>query len=620
MTRLLAVALLALSSSALAAAPEKSDGKDVKAEPAPAAQPAASDAPAIAPAAVSDKLDREQLKREVMEEVRRELEKQKEELRSQASAQAQNKALEEEFQFHAERKRLELFELSGYLRVRPELFHKFDLERGDDADGHSLFRTGDCGEKQCTTSATANMRWRLEPTLNVSEDVKVRAQIDVLDNLVLGSTPSGGFGISERTQWSALSEGQAVASERNWLQDSIVVRRVYGEVNTPIGQLMFGRMGSQWGMGVLTSAGNDVDSDYGDTVDRIMFVAPVFDHYVTGMLDFVAEGPTSASRGDVAGQPYDLNQLDDARDYGISIAKRNTDLEITRKLQAGQYVLNYGAMFKYRSQTSDAAAYYAGTDPTAEEGKLVARNASLYIPDVWVKFQTSKLKLELELAGVFGKIGNATSAPGDDSQSVTLTQFGGAATGSYKVLDALDIGLELGFASGDKSPGMGNKPGRGTTKPGSIDGQQYCLTDDCTRDNDINNFRFNRDYRVDMILWREIFDGVTDAFYAKLGAKYEIIDGLGVWANVIYSRAIFGESTPSSHREKPNDPTSPLTGDENLGVEIDAGIRYDSRDGFMAGISYGVLFPLDGLSNQIVNPAKGASTAQAVRGWFVIKY
>ena len=41
--------------------------------------------------------------------------------------------------------------------------------------------------------ASANMRLRVEPTLNVSERVRVKAQIDVLDNYVLGSSASDLF-------------------------------------------------------------------------------------------------------------------------------------------------------------------------------------------------------------------------------------------------------------------------------------------------------------------------------------------------------------------------------------------------------------------------------------------
>jgi len=616
---LLAVLVLALSPSAFAAAPA---APQKPAEPAPAA--------AAAPDAAAPVTDREQIRREVMEEVKKALEKQKEEVRdevrAQVATQTANRALEEEFQFHEEKKKLDLLEVNGYFRVRPELFYQLDLRRGTDPGGFSLFPTP-LSSSDRKTLTDANMRWRIEPTLNVSEDVRIHAQIYMLDNLILGSTPNGGFGLSERTQWSVLSTGQdPPTADKNWLQNSVVVRRVYGEVNTPVGQFVFGRMGSQWGLGMLHNSGGGIDSDYGDTVDRIMFVAKVADHYIVPMLDFVSTGPTSISRAETGGQPLDLDQLDDAHDYSIAVARRDTDLELSRKLAAGQNVINYGAYFTYRRQTQDAAGFYKGTNPyggdqTNLASLVVPRNAELYIPDIWARFQTRKLRVELEAAGVFGKIGDAAVSPGmsaDENQAVTLRQFGAVLQAEYKLLDALNINLEFGFASGDKSPGMGNRTGRGQTKPGSIDGQQYCLAASCTtRDSDITNFRFNRDYRVDLILWREIYDGITDAIYIRPGAKYEITEGLSVWANIIYSRAVYGQSTPSSHLDTTS---GQLVGDENLGVEIDGGVRYDSGDGFIAGVSYGVLFPLAGMNNNDPNNPIGASTAQTVRGWFVIKY
>jgi uncharacterized protein (TIGR04551 family) len=619
-TRLLAVILLALSPSATVLAAEKP--ADKPAEAAKPAEPAAQPAPADAASAdVASRVEREQLKREVMDEVKKALDKQKEEVRdevrAQVATQTANKALEEEFQFHEEKKKLDLFEVNGYFRVRPELFYKFDMQRGADPAGYYLFHPP-ANDVNRVTLSDANMRWRLEPTLNVSEDVRIHAQIDMLDNLILGSTPDGGFGFSQRTPITALSGTQVPpTSDKNWVQNSVTIKRVWGEVNTPVGQFVFGRMGSQWGMGILTSSGSNWDSDYGDTVDRIMFVAKVADHYIVPMLTFASSGTASIRKQDLTGQPYDLAQLDDVHDYGIAIARRDTDLEINRKLQAGQYILNYGVYFTYRRQSLDAtnstAPYSDGVTPAS----FFSRDAQIYTPDIWIKFQTKKLRLELEAVGVFGKIGNPNDQA-DLGQAITLRQFGAAASGNYKILDALDVSLEAGFASGDKAPGMGNLPGRGPTQPGSIDGAQFCVTSSCKNvDTDMNNFRFNQDYRVDMILWREIFNGITDAFYIKPTVKYEITEGLGVWASLIYSRAIYGESTPSSHLDAT---TGQLVGDPNLGVEIDGGVRYDSGDGFTAGISYGVLFPLAGMANNIANPTIDASTAQTVRGWFVIKY
>lgn len=625
MTRLLAVLVLSFSSSAFAAAPPTATAPATP-QQSPAAQPAPETA------ATPVQADRDQLKREVMDEVHKALEKQKQEvrdeLRTQATTQSANRSsLEEEFQLHEEKKKLQLFELSGYYRVRPELFYQLDLRRGTDSDGRTLFPLPASNPNR-KTLADANMRWRLEPTLNVSEDIRLHSQIDIFDNLLFGTTPQGGFGISQRTQWTVLSETQNTPlAGQNWLQNSIAVRRAYGEVNTPVGQFLFGRMGSQWGLGMLANSGNCIDCDYGTTVDRFMFVTQLAGYYIVPMLDFVVSGPSNARQAELQGQPIDIDQLDDGHDYSIIIAKRDTDLELSRKLQAGQDVLNYGVYFTYRHQASDAASFYSQTNnpyggqPT--NFGFVSRDASIYIPDIWAKYQTRKLRLELEAAAILGKIGNAAPAPGSDSQSILLRQFGAVGQGEYKITDSINVNLELGFASGDKAPGMGNLPGRGVTKAGSIDGQQWCLSAaECPGgkiDNSVTNFRFNRDYRVDLILWREIFDGITDAVYIRPGVKYEITEGLGLWANIIYSRAVFGASTPSSHTD-PSDTSGKITGDANLGLEIDGGLRYDSGDGFLAGVSYGVLFPFAGLNNNLPNLTSSSSTAQTVRGWFVIKY
>ncbi len=85
--------------------------------------------------------------------------------------------------------------------------------------------------------------------------------------------------------------------------------------------------------------------------------------------------------------------------------------------------------------------------------------------------------------------------------------------------------------------------------PGDIDGPHYYCpaTGGCaTGDAYITNFRFNPSFRPDMILFRELIGGVTDALYFKPNASYKIADGFNIFAAVIYSRAIYATSTPST--------------------------------------------------------------------------
>src|SRR5262249_1120252 len=94
-------------------------------------------------------------------------------------------------------KQLQFFELSGYMRFRTEFWHDFHLGFRDNGLGTPFqvpadcYQTGVTGNNCDQTLSTANMRLRMEPTFNVSEQVRVKAQVDFLDNLVLGSTPEG---------------------------------------------------------------------------------------------------------------------------------------------------------------------------------------------------------------------------------------------------------------------------------------------------------------------------------------------------------------------------------------------------------------------------------------------
>src|SRR5512138_1782396 len=71
--------------------------------------------------------------------------------------------------------KLQFIELDGYLRLRGDLYDDLDLDAGRDAHGtgNYLFPIPLRGNESRGTLAGANMRLRLEPTINVSEQVRV---------------------------------------------------------------------------------------------------------------------------------------------------------------------------------------------------------------------------------------------------------------------------------------------------------------------------------------------------------------------------------------------------------------------------------------------------------------
>jgi len=578
----------------------------------------------------------------------------REEMRAQAATVAATSAGSTWETEAAAHRKLDLVELHGYFRVRPELLHKFDLDQPPDNSGYWLFPRPD---GQFTTSgltgghsiAGTNMRFRLDPTLNISEEVRIKAQVDALDNVVWGSTPQYAYVRQDRVDIGILGASAVPPIPSvNSTQSNLAVKRVWGEVATPIGLLKFGRMGDQYGLGIVHNDGNCLDCDYGSTVDRFQFVAePLPGFFLVPTIDFDLEGLVSG-RTNSQGQPYDVTNADDAHTFGIIVARKDTDQKARTRIDAGGTIFNYGLFFQYRSQNYEYksnGSSFSEQDPyIIPSGSLsrIPRSAYLFIPDIWLKLERKAFRLELEVAAYLGKARgclsnlNGTSTNCDFAQELTIAQYGGALQTEWRLIEgALKIGLEVGAASGDSAPGWGAKPNRPSrqTRPastasgaqwGDYDGAQYGQRP-CTptgpqnqlcQDNDIRNFRFNQDYRIDLILWREIIGGITDALYVKPGVSYAFNDALSVFGAFIYSKALKPTSTPSGDSTQ-------------LGFEINAGVRYQTDDGFYAQLAYGILFPFDGLKFNYTQPPTASpfistpispGIAQAIRAQLGIRF
>jgi uncharacterized protein (TIGR04551 family) len=533
--------------------------------------------------------------------IERAVEKAKEDIRNEVRAEIQGAQSAAEFLGAvAEGPKLEFFEIDGYYRFRGQLFNNLSLKGGRDASGRLLFPIAldQTGESR-TTLATANMRLRLEPTLNVSEHVRVRAQVDVLDNHVLGSSTSSLYDDPGSPFPTTFYGSSRVVADGDPRLDRPYVspKRVWAEVQTPVGLLSFGRMPSHWGLGVMANAGAGIDEDFGDTVDRIQFALPSVSTPIgrltfVPILDFENEGalyadPRAASG---TGQPFDAESGDDGRNYALKIARLDTDDEIRRKTERNAASVNYGAYYNYRTQRYLYPQWeQQGFDPTlvSTTGPVekVHRSAYAHVIDFWFRFLTARWRLEAEVVGVYGSIGDVRS---DASQAqppkVLMRQWGGAAVLEYKLSpNKLMVGGEVGAASGDAAAGFGNVPQLGPQPYGSLEGAQWSANDRAIR-----NFRFNPAYRVDLILFRQILGGVTDAVYVKPKLRWDPFPGLSLDTQLVYARALDASSTPSASPDGSG-------GSANLGVELDTILTYTAGDGFQAWMQYGLLQPMSGL-------------------------
>lgn len=366
--------------------------------------------------------------------------------------------------------------------------------------------------------------------------------------------------------------------------DSFRVKRAWGEVLLPFGLLSAGRMGAlmDWGTGFFINSGSCLDCDLGDSGDRIALTTPLWGHLITLAVDFGASGPTSAAlRADP--QAFNLDNHDDVMSYALVFARYDTPQVVERYRRAGRTVIQYGVLASLRTQEYDLPAYYLGADLDASSAAqgAVRRGLLAFAADFWFGLRRGPLRLDLEGALILSTIDNASLIPGTEMlQQTTSRQFGAVARAVYERAD-LHFELEFGLASGDNAPGFGVRSplGQATSQPGDLDGPQLKIPGDTS----INNFRFNPDYHVDLILWRRIIGTVTDAFYGRPSVSYRALPGLWLKADLISSLAMEASSTPS--------------GDRGLGVELDFTARYELQAGFVASLAYGVLFPLPGLRN-----------------------
>jgi uncharacterized protein (TIGR04551 family) len=556
-----------------------------------------------------------------------------------------------------------IIELHGYFRTRGEMYHNFALGRGTQAgEEHSLWpqpldnsytqvngtarqvllcgspgangQLGQCSDK---TEAHANLRLRLNPEIHVSDNLRIMSQIDLLDNLVLGSTPDayamrpGGTspsgyrqaGVNGYAPLGAFSTTQSPPTAGvNGYRNSIDVQRVWAEYLTPVGQLRFGRMPNHWGLGMLYNSGDGLDHDYQTNIDRIMLVSGIksMDLYFGGSWDFISSGPTNASPYDVyGGQPRNTANLANVNQWSAFIAKR-TNPELQRlKLARNDLVVNGGIYAVYRKQLIDVKAGDTAVtvDPSAGTGNtnngFERRGAEEIVPDAWLQILWNKLRIEAELATMWGSIENTSyaGAGGTVEKPLKLRMWGLATQTEFRAVeDKLRVQFGAGWSSGDPNV-EGLAPGSNGLQVRKGEGA-------------MSTFRFNPSYQVDYIFFRRIMSRVQGAYYFRPSVEYDFMRNpngqkLGGGAAIIWSRASEFIQTPGNKRD--------------LGVELDLQVYYQSKDGslnddpnkmggFYAALQYGVFFPLGGLdylpSESAGTNAKAGvnyevSTAQTVR-------
>ncbi len=475
------------------------------------------------------------------------------------------------------------FAAAGLLRTRLELLSNLDLDHGVGPSGQPLFPSPLAnGAEPLLTHA--DMRLRLDLAAYAPRGmVTVRGRLDLLDNVALGGAPAGP---------PTASIGQRPPAA------PLTLRRLWAEALLPFGVLAAGRMGSHWGLGLLTHGGDCHDCDRGDAADRVALAVPALGLVWAIAYDFTAIGPTQPRPNGSAA--LDLDPADDVRTWTFAAVHALGPEIRARRQGAGRTTVEGGVIASHRKQSLDVPRHWLEQEGVVEAsatpldaGQIVRRDAAATALDLWLRLQRRSLRVELEAAVLSGRIGQASLLPGVELRDpVESLQWAIALESRYGAeLEGLSFGVDGGAASGDPAPGFGvRQPIAGARPlPGDLDGAQAAPP----RDRRLDNFRLHPDARIDRLLFREIVGTVTDAAWIRPHVRWArawhggdtcVVADLAAVATF----ALQPNSTPSGARE--------------LGVELDPTLSLTLR-GLLIEWQTAVLLPGAGFDNAFTGAA-----------------
>ncbi len=495
--------------------------------------------------------------------------------------------------------KLNFVEMGGYFRTRPHVFFRPDLgtfipeDNGQFGYGTSGFPPplssyrNDPGavndpeaKRPSNIVFSSDMRLRLDPTFHVSERVRVGMTLDVLDNLVLGSTPRTPAGL--RTPHQApiafLNHGQSppIPGINTHYGSALAVKRAWGEVSTPVGELRFGRMPYHFGMGLLYNAGEGLNHDFSDTIDGFLFATDL-----PGGLQLIPAysvefaGPTASTymhdqRVAVdspmqEGPRYDLDPSDNVHAALLTLRGTVGDTEAFSPLSWDRGLFHYGMLLSYRAQALDVReAMPTKTSFDKVNDSQVTRDGHAGLGSVWLRGQWGSLDIRTEAVGGVGVIGETDDLIEEGGESVGSLQLlmGGVALESdYGFLrNRLRIGLDGGWTSG------------------GLHGVDFRNLGSSR----VTAFTFHPSYHVDLLLFKRVLGSMTGAGYLRphIGGFWENffvrLDGVPSFANL-------ADTTPGASNL--------------LGLEFDVTTAYFTKDLFHAQLQYGMLIPFAGLNH-----------------------
>ena len=457
----------------------------------------------------------------------------------------------------------------------------------------------------------ADILARFEPTFSITEGLRLHVEADLLRNMQLGALPINDLppnGLRPDPSRNVAYSGQFSPRDGEWFQGPLYIGEAYGEVRGFFGTFRAGRMDNHWGLGMFYNDGDCIDCNWGDSIDRISLGSSFRGLHGTFGFDYPATGLTSRRPETPLGDVYDRGQVDDVLQYTAMLeyapkTEAEEELALKRLTEDRKPLLQGGLLFSWRTQDG---TYQAPLDE--EPGELIYRGLRVYAANAYGRFLYApspdvSFKLEAEAMGIFGEVVNITNEPvgrsteGDvegeedvncfdedvrsaearcTANSRDFQQYGVALRSEIELDSPVAFGIDGGFASGGSTPNWGLGPS--STGSGAVAAT--------TPEGEVDAFRYDPDYHIDLILFRRVIGTVTNAYYIKPHIEVGFLEQgdrrLRFDLDAIISRASDQEGTPSGQ--------SPW-----LGVELDGAFRFFLKDALHVGLEGGFLLPLDGL-------------------------
>jgi uncharacterized protein (TIGR04551 family) len=462
------------------------------------------------------------------------------------------------------------FGVEGYYRIRYDNIMNTEWNFDDESDWWTYF----------------NQRMLLEPSFIINDKVKLVMQLDLLRNVTFGSNENVRVPValverspSDQEQIDTvnlnsfdLRTGNIFSQEMSYTDailqeevDPVRIRRLYGEVKLPIGVLRAGRQGSNFGLGIFSNDGDGLDSDFGDTYDRILFATKAGPYVPVLVYDKVVEDDYKVADTDVH-QFVFVNYIKNitwkthnAFDAGLYLMHR-TQQSTDAKIFAYDlwFRFNLGG-FRLESETAALQGKFTAFDhdtvsdlkenglPTGEGGGKVTVDAYINAEEFWY---------ETEQWGVGAGFG--FSSPADPNPE---NEFSSSSAGQ--------IALAKGLAEGDEESAQS-----------SIDFINAVVENQSAFGTHAYSFPFDPDYNVDLIVWEILMGGaVKNGIYAKASGYVYPLDMFKIRVDLIQSW--INESGKGKNGKD---------ADHNLGLEIDTDFAATVADHFTFGVQLGYAF------------------------------